>query len=53
MVTKNNEAVETEELVILLLAERNTPGFQAVLLNRWVLQMAWYQCKQRQLARWC
>ena len=44
---KNVEAVEqheTEEVPICIIQH---PGFQAVCLNRWVLQTAWYQYKQQ------
>jgi len=48
LAAKNNEAVETEGLAIdppFCITQH--PGFQAVCLNRWVIQMAWYQCKQQ------
>ena len=46
---KNVEAVEqheTKEVPICTCITQH-PGFQAVSLNRWVLQTAWYQHKQQ------
>lgn len=44
---KNREAVETGEVAEAPVCITQHPGFQAVCLNRWVLQTAWYQYKQQ------
>ena len=47
VVAKNNEAVEAEGLAEPPVCITQHPGFEAVCLNRWVLQTAWYQYKQQ------
>ena len=47
VVAKNNEAVEAEALANPPVCITQHPGFQAVCLNRWALQTAWYRCKQQ------
>ena len=47
VVAKNNEAVEAEGLNEPLVCITQHPGFNAVCLNHWVLQTAWYQYKQQ------
>ena len=44
---KNVEAVEQHETEEVPICITQHPGFQAVCLNRWVLQTAWYQYKQQ------
>ena len=44
---KNREAVETGEVAEAPVCITQHPGFQAVCLNKWVLQTAWYQYKQQ------
>ena len=44
---KNREAVEMGEVADTPVCITQHPGFQAVCLNRWVLQTAWYQYKQQ------
>ena len=44
---KNREAVEMGEVAEAPACITQHPGFQAVCLNRWVLQTAWYQYKQQ------
>ena len=44
---KNFEAVEVEQLDDPPSYIVNHPGFQAVCLNVWVLQTAWFQYKQQ------
>ncbi|XP_068697248.1 uncharacterized protein [Montipora foliosa] len=44
---KNKEAVEMGEVAEAPVCITQHPGFQAVCLNRWVLQTAWYQYKQQ------
>ena len=44
---KNKEAVEVGECEQPPSCITEHPGFQAVCLNRWVLQAAWYQYKQQ------
>ena len=46
IVAKNKEAVEVGECEQPPSCITEHPGFQAVCLNRWVLQAAWYQYKQ-------
>ena len=43
---KNREAVEMGEVAEAPVCITQHPGFQAVCLNRWVLQTAWYQYRQ-------
>lgn len=43
VVAKNNEAIEAEGLAEPLVCITQDPGLQAVCLNHWVLQTAWYQ----------
>ena len=48
IVARNNEAVEHEEpKEPLVCVVTQNPGFNAVCLNRWVLQIAWYLYKQQ------
>ena len=47
VVAKNNEAIEAEGLAEPLVCITQDPGWQAVCLNHWVLQTAWYQCRQQ------
>ena len=47
VLAKNNEAVEAEGLDESPVCITQHPGFSAVCLNRWVLQMAWFQYKQQ------
>ena len=47
VVAKNNEAVETDGLAEPPICITQHPGFHTICLNHWVLQMAWYQCKQQ------
>ena len=44
---KNREAVGMGEVAEAPVCITHHPGFQAVWLNRWVLQTAWYQYKQQ------
>ncbi|XP_068756505.1 uncharacterized protein [Montipora capricornis] len=44
---KNKEAVEMGEVAEAAVCITQHPGLQAVCLNRWVLQTAWYQYKQQ------
>ena len=44
---KNKEAVEVGECEQPPSCITEHPGFQAVCLDRWVLQAAWYQYKQQ------
>ena len=43
----NNEAIEVEGLAEPQVCIIQHHGFQAVCLNRWVLQTAWYQYRQQ------
>ena len=47
MCDKNREAVGMGEVAEAPVCITHHPGFQAVCLNRWVLQTAWYQYKQQ------
>ena len=47
VVAKNNEVIEAEGLAEPPVCIIQHHGFQAVYLNRWVLQTAWYQYKQQ------
>ncbi|XP_068756481.1 uncharacterized protein [Montipora capricornis] len=44
---KNKEAVEMGEVAEAPVCITQHPGFQAVFLNRWVLQTDWYQYKHQ------
>ena len=44
---KNEEVVEHKEAKEVPLCITQHPGFEAVCLNHWVLQAAWYQYKQQ------
>ena len=45
--SKNEEAVERKEVKDVPVCITQHPGFEAVCLNTWVLQTAWYQFKQQ------
>ena len=47
IVKKNTEAVEMGDCQVPPSCITQHPGFQAVCLNRWVLQCAWYQYRQQ------
>ena len=47
MCDKNREAVEMGVVAEVPVCITQHPGFQAVCLNRWVLQTAWYRYKQQ------
>ena len=47
VVAKNNEVIEAEGLAEPLVCITQDPELQAVCLNHWVLQTAWYQCRQQ------
>jgi len=47
MLNKIREAVEVGEVAEAPVCITQHPGFQAVCLNRWVLQTAWYQYKKQ------
>ena len=47
IVTKNSEAVKMGDCEQPPSCITQHPGFQAVCLNKWVLQAAWYQYKQQ------
>ena len=46
VVNKNMEVFETDKLVTKPDCITDNPGFEAVCLNHWVLQVAWFHYKQ-------
>ena len=47
VVNKNMEVFETDKLVTKPDCITDNPGFEAVCLNHWVLQVAWFHYKQQ------